>query len=243
MDRRHTGRSGWGGRLHVSGRCGVRRSMRRGRARTVRPLRWRNARGVTAVGAGLAVAAGVVLTGCSTEPPITAPATTTTSRTVVPTSTTTTTTSSPPSSTSTAPTSSVSIPPAAQAKTPAGAEEFVRYYIAALDRGASQPSSAEVRTLSDPGCVVCGILIRNIEKYVAAGKGFDKPAWIAEGVGLNTDSGDTWTVIANIHQPAQVLRDSAGKVIDTMSDSRFRMLFTIRYTTSWKVLQMQKVKP
>lgn len=98
-----------------------------------------------------------------------------------------------------------------------------------------------MRQLSDASCKGCNLLLGEIAKYIAAGRGLEKPAWLVESARINSQVEPLWTVILNIHQPPQTLRAENGVVIDTMHDSRFSILLTLRFDGSWHVSELQKV--
>ena len=166
----------------------------------------------------------LVLAGCTTGSP--APPTGSTTGVVATTNASPSTSSGSPSASPSGSTARLpyptDVPADALANTPKGAEAFVRYFFARLNRAYMVPDSGLLTSIATPNCLSCVTYDRTAAEYVAKGYRYDRPAADVLEVSLASDpappGGHVFDVVVH-QQPAQV-RDASGAIVDTIKDLR-----------------------
>lgn len=147
-------------------------------------------------------------------------------------------TSSPSATTgvSTSPTSaprataSVSVPAAARANTPEGAEAFARFYYQEAGRAYVTTETSGIEALSLAECTGCGAMIRAVRQMQQAGEHFEEPSLQIKLVRTPIQvDGLTRVEVAGTEKAVRVL-DSSGKVVRSTS----RGVFTFRTDLAWR---------
>lgn len=116
-------------------------------------------------GALLLAVAGVLVLGACNGGDKPSPSTTSTSTSSPSSSPSSPPTTTPPSTTP--PSTASSYPPAARAKTPAGAVAFVRFFMGEMNHAWTGPKAGLIASLSDPGCQFCHKSEADAAKYVS----------------------------------------------------------------------------
>jgi hypothetical protein len=135
----------------------------------------------------------------------------------------TTSSTSPSSSatttTTTAPTVAVSIPPAAKAHTPEGAEAFVRFFVEQSNVASMEADVTILPGLSDPGCLSCTELQKQVEELRAKGHHYRSSPVTVSDVSAITGApvGQQFVRLRMVQNDVDVV-DAVGKVVS--SDER-----------------------
>lgn len=137
----------------------------------------------------------------------------------------------------------MSVPPEARANTRAGAEAFVRFYIAQLNKGAMIPSSAPLAGLAAPTCVGCQNTISMLTRFERQGKRALNGIAVIENLTYNYTEGGVVAFLLSIHQPAQALVGAGGKELDRMTESRFHLAVDVSHRPQggWAIVKMGTV--
>lgn len=141
------------------------------------------------------------------------------------------------------PTTDPTIPAAARAHTPAGAEAFVKYFYSQLNIAWSKPEAGLISRLSATTCKTCTNFEREAAKSVA-----NYERVIGESISLTTvetsDATDParMTVLAIGFQPESVVVDAKGKTVQTLQRERVRNVVTLQWGASgWRLEEIQSV--
>jgi hypothetical protein len=110
------------------------------------------------------------------------------------------------------------MPAEARTQDAAGAEAFVRYYIALINRTSDVMDAAPLRDLSD-GCESCDRIINNIEDAVAAGHHYEGGIITITAIGQPLMKASMAELALRVDQAAVAVVDSSGQPVEGGSDA------------------------
>jgi len=186
------------------------------------------------------LAASMLLAGCGGDSNPDASRSSTASSS--PTTTAAPTTSTSPTAT-VAPTIDPNIPAAARAHTPAGAEAFVRYFFAQLNRSWSTADPSLLPPLSEPGCKTCGAFTASAAKYRSQeqhykGEFFSVTSIAALGEGLKGQE----VLVVGQQEPGAIV-DQSGTVIESSVRQAGKFVVSLHWTgKGWNTVELQVQK-
>jgi hypothetical protein len=133
-----------------------------------------------------------------------------------------------------------SLPPAAKEGTPAGAEEFVRYFLKAYEYAYATNDTSPVEYFTLRGCRFCEGLLDAVRQQAAKGYRLEggrlKPLYIT----VNPDSDQDRTIInAAFSEESSRMVDSSGRVVQSFTSSRAQLLdIALRWNllNGWRVI-------
>jgi hypothetical protein len=105
------------------------------------------------------------------------------------------------------------MPAEARTQDAAGAEAFVRYYIALINRTSEVMDAAPLREFSD-GCTECERLARNTEEAAAAGHDYEDGAITIVRLGRPLIADGTAQLALRVNQAAFRVVDADGETLD-----------------------------
>lgn len=183
-----------------------------------------------------AASAVLVAGACASSPRPTPTGTTSASSPTSPTaamSTISTTRNDPP--TIGTPTTDPGIPVAARVDSIEGAEEFVKYFMAQLDRSLTEPNSALLVPLCTPQSKTC-------RAYMDAAERFTSKGWryVGRTFASTATLGQFWisgsaTVLVQGSQPAGRIVDSTGTTVEKVPETDGGLVFELTMHGSWMV--------
>ena len=184
----------------------------------------------------VAVAALVLATACSSNDPAPAPLPTP-SPTAAPTTAPPPTTP-PPSPTPTAPT----LPPAARADTPAGAESFARFWIQALDYASTSGDTSVIREVAD--CTGCNALADGIDRLrQAGGRTIGGQVSISASDTVRHVPGQAALVDLTYSRAPRTVTEGSGASRAVPAERNVRLLVTLkRVGESWLISNAQPTR-
>jgi hypothetical protein len=112
------------------------------------------------------------------------------------------------------------MPDEARTQDAAGAEAFVRYYIALINRTSTVMDAKPLRDLSD-GCEDCNRIANSVEEDVAAGYRYENGDMAITSMGSATVTAPTAELAFFVDQAALQVIDSSGVVNNEMSSDAF----------------------
>jgi Family of unknown function (DUF6318) len=193
----------------------------------------------------------MLLAGCGgdstagTSPPSTTTSSPTThsSRPKTTSSAPTTSSASPTSGADPAPKTDPSIPAAARAHTPAGAEAFVRYFIERLNVAWTVPRAGILSPLCQASSKACAAFERDAARLTAEGHRYDGDPVTVEFIGaLDYPGPNKLDVLANVVQERRSEIDAAGRTYVTDKRKILRFNFELLYTAqTWSVSSIRKI--
>ena len=158
----------------------------------------------------------------------------------------TTSTSAPTASvspTTASPTIDPSIPAAARAHTPAGAEAFVRYFYQQVNAAWTTPSAGIIAALSSPGCKSCSELEATAAKLTQEKQHYDgPPVTIVSAGGLADVSPGHAQVLVTFIQEHRNVVDASGHVALTDQRKTGKFVATLGWSTQgWSVVAVKSL--
>jgi hypothetical protein len=139
----------------------------------------------------------------------------------------------------------VTVPPAARANTPAGAEAFARFYLELVNRAWSEPNPDLLRPYVLPTCKTCTRDLQTAEELRRLGHRYAGPA-AALGPSVVTPASvpDRRTVQVVLKQLRQVIRDRHGKVVERVPAEKAVLEVTLRRqrSTEWRIATIKVVQ-
>jgi len=156
------------------------------------------------------------------------------------------TTASSPTITTPAPTASASptadpnIPAAARAHTPAGAEAFVRYFYAQLNRSWMTADPALLPPLSEPGCKTCAAFTATAASFRSKSQHYKGEIFSITSIGaLGSGPKGQEVLVIGRQEPGAVV-DQSGTVIERSAAQAGKFIISLRWTgTGWTAAELQ----
>jgi hypothetical protein len=151
-------------------------------------------------------------------------------------------TTSPPSPTASPTPAPPTLPAAARADTPAGAESFARFWLQSLDYAYKTGNTQPLRALGN--CTACAALATGIENFYKGGGE-------SEGGDFKTDSSHIVRHVVNsaalvnliYSRSSRVISSSGGSPTTTPSESGVELLLTLkRAPDRWLITRVQTVR-
>ena len=178
---------------------------------------------VRGVAAALAVLALTACTGAEDDPPAALPSLT---------STATPSATVPP------------LPPEAQGDDAVAAAEFAKYYLQLVESAYERADAGALRSLTDPGCEGCNILIGEVERLAAEGNMYRGGQYEIESAVAPGNNVPDYVVNIVYSRPAgQIVKTSSGEVVAedpavARADLQMRV---VQRETQWKVFGLRTV--
>ena len=185
------------------------------------------------------LAASMLLAGCGGDTkPNASPSSTAGSS---PTTTTPAPTATPASPTSTAgPKTDPNIPATARAHTPAGAEAFVRYFFAQLNRSWSSADPSLLPPLSEPGCKTCGAFTSSAASFRSKNQHYKGEVFSVTHIGALGEGLKGQEVLVVGKQEPGAIVDQAGGVIKSSVRQAGKFLISLHWTgKGWNAVELQ----
>lgn len=189
--------------------------------------------------------AASMLAGCGADdkakPSDASPSSTATSSPTTATAPTATSVSPTPTKT---PTTDPSVPAAARAHTPAGAEAFTRYFIERVNIAWTEPRAGSLLPLCQSSALACVAYERDATRLAKEGHRYDgNPVSITFIGVLDATNPNRFDVLANLVQERRSEIDSAGKIYVTDKRKKVRLNFELLYTDhAWSVATIKIMK-
>ena len=157
--------------------------------------------------------------------------------------TSTSTPTAPVSPTTAGPTIDPSIPAAARAHTPAGAEAFVRYFIQRVNLAWTAPRAGILSPLCQASAIACSANEHTATRLTKEGHHYNGNPITVVFIGLLDSTGKNQLgIIANVIQERRSEVDAAGKIYVTDQHKNLRLHFELLYTgQAWSVASTKLV--
>ena len=136
-----------------------------------------------------------------------------------------------------------SIPAAARAHTPAGAEAFVRYFYQQVNAAWTTPSAGLISALSSPVCKSCSELETTANQLLRKKQHYDGPPVTIASVGALADlsPGQAQVLVTFIQEHRNVV-DASGHVALTDQRKTGKFIATVGWLTQgWSVLAVKSL--
>ena len=151
-----------------------------------------------------------------------------------------TTASSPTTGSASPTTADPNIPAAARARTPAGAEAFVRYFYSQLNVAWSTPKAGLISALSASGCKTCSALERTAADLVAKRQHYRGDVFAIKTVGSIGES----EVLVVGEQPPGAVIDFNGSVVKSRTEAQpVKFVVTLAWSSEgWPIQEIRVMK-
>jgi hypothetical protein len=138
----------------------------------------------------------------------------------------------------------VTIPAAAQQRTPEGAKAFGKYYLETYSQAAHRADAATLVALSDPSCGGCKSLIELVEGYRAKGQRVDRVSLTVDEMAIRPEGTPDRPVVDALAKDARKrILNQDGSVASNVAGANINFRLTMVWSESgWRLFDLKVIQ-